>query len=150
MNVQLAPFGGRTPVRFGGFGGFDSLFNLFDDIAQPIQASYPQYNIERTDENQYRISVAVAGFNEDELNVEAKQNSLVISGNHKEEKKSEDNKGSEILFHGIASKNFQRRFQLADNVEVQDASLQNGMLYIDLIKNVPEELETRKININTA
>lgn len=141
MNVDFSPL-------FRSTVGFDHLFNMLDRAGQPTsQAAFPPYNIERTDENQYRISMAVAGFAEDELDIETKENSLVISGSHKEEKQQDEN---QILFHGIAARNFRRRFHLADHVEVQNASLQNGMLNIDLVRNLPEAMKTRKVDINGA
>ena len=123
--------------------GFDRLFSLLDSMGQPeSQPSYPPYNIERTGENAYRISMAVAGFGEDDLEIEAKQNTLHVKGEQSE--KEDDN---EVLFRGIAARNFERRFQLADHVEVRDASLRNGLLHIDLVREIPEAMKPRKISI---
>ncbi len=125
--------------------GFDRLFNLLDSMGQPEQASpaYPPYNIERTGENAYRISMAVAGFAEEDFDIEAKENTLLVKGN---QKKDEEDTG-EMLFRGIASRNFERRFQLADHVEVRSAHLENGLLHIDLVREIPEAMKARKINI---
>jgi molecular chaperone IbpA len=128
--------------------GFDRLFTMLDSLAQPDGGqTYPPYNIEKTGENAYRISVAVAGFSEDEISIEAHRNVLTIKGERKEE--SEDDK-AELLFRGIASRTFERRFQLADHVDVEGATLKNGLLYVDLKRNVPEELKPRKIAITAA
>ncbi len=125
--------------------GFDRLFSLLDSLGQPEQSapSYPPYNIERTGEASYRISMAVAGFSESDLSIEAKQNVLTITG----EQDAGDEDDVEILFRGIASRAFERRFQLADHVEVRDAHLENGLLHIDLVREVPEAMKARKIEI---
>ena len=125
--------------------GFDRLFSMLDNMSQPESApAYPPYNIERTGENAYRISMAVAGFGEDELNIESRQNTLVVRGD-KAETKEKDEK--EVLFRGIAARSFERRFQLADHVEVRAASLENGLLHIDLVREIPEAMKPRKIEI---
>ena len=125
--------------------GFDRLFSLLDSMGQPEQSSpaYPPYNIERTGENAYRISMAVAGFGEDDLDIEAKENTLTIKGS---QDKVED-ESTEVLFRGIAARNFERRFQLADHVRVDNAWLENGLLHIDLVREVPEAMKPRKISI---
>lgn len=125
--------------------GFDRLFSMLDGIGQPEQAqTYPPYNIERTGENTYRITMAVAGFDERELSIEAHAHVLTVKG----EKSEEDSAGkSEYLYRGIAKRAFERRFQLADHVEVQAASLKNGLLHIDLLRNIPETLKPRRIAI---
>jgi len=127
--------------------GFDRLFNLLDSMGQPEQSSpaYPPYNIERTGENTYRISMAVAGFGEEHLDIEAKENTLLVKGNQKND---EENAG-EMLFRGIAARNFERRFQLADHVEVRTAHLENGLLHIDLVREIPEAMKARKIGISS-
>jgi molecular chaperone IbpA len=128
--------------------GFDRLFTMLDSLGQPESAqSYPPYNIERTGEDAYRISMAVAGFSEDEIAIEAHRNLLTVKGERKEETVGE---GSELLYRGIASRAFERRFQLADHVEVTGASLKNGLLHIDLKRNVPEEMKPRKIEITAS
>lgn len=125
--------------------GFDRLFTMLDTLAQPDQAqTYPPYNIERTGENTYRITMAVAGFDETELSLEAHAHVLTVKG----EKSDEPTEGtSEYLYRGIAKRAFERRFQLADHVEVQAASLKNGLLHIDLLRNIPEAMKPRKIAI---
>ncbi len=128
--------------------GFDRLFTMLDSLGQPETAqTYPPYNIERTGENAYRISMAVAGFSEDEISIEAHRNVLTVKGERKEESDSE---GSDLLYRGIASRAFERRFQLADHVDITGAVLKNGLLYVDLKRNIPEELKPRKIAITSA
>jgi len=128
--------------------GFDRLFTMLDSLGQPETAqTYPPYNIERTGENAYRISMAVAGFSEDEISIEAHRNVLTVKGERKEDNNSE---GSELLYRGIASRSFERRFQLADHVEVEGATLKNGLLFVDLKRNIPEELKPRKIAISAS
>ncbi|MBN9237217.1 MULTISPECIES: Hsp20 family protein [Phyllobacteriaceae] len=128
--------------------GFDRLFTMLDSVAQPEGGqSYPPYNIERTGEDSYRISMAVAGFAEDEVSIEAHRNVLTIKGERKDETNGE---GSEVLYRGIAARAFERRFQLADHVDVVGAALKNGLLHIDLKRNIPEELKPRKIAISAA
>jgi molecular chaperone IbpA len=125
--------------------GFDRLFTMLDGVGQPDQGqSYPPYNIERTGENTYRITMAVAGFDEKELSIETRAHALTVKG----EKSEEENAGqSEYLYRGIAKRAFERRFQLADHVEVQAASLKNGLLHIDLLRNIPEAMKPRRIAI---
>lgn len=124
--------------------GFDRLFNMLDSVGQPEQSpSYPPYNIERTGESTYRITMAVAGFDEKELTIEAHAHLLTVKGEKAEETAGE----SEYLYRGIAKRAFERRFQLADHVEVQSASLKNGLLHIDLLRNIPETLKPRRIAI---
>ncbi len=129
--------------------GFDRLFTMLDSLAQPegVQNTYPPYNIERTGEDAYRISMAVAGFSDDEISIEAHRNVLTIKGERKEET---DGDGSEVLYRGIAARTFERRFQLADHVEVNGANLKNGLLHIDLKRNIPEEMKPRKIEITAG
>jgi len=128
--------------------GFDRLFSMLDQLATPEGAqTYPPYNIERTGDDTYRISMAVAGFSDKEISLEAHRNVLTIKG----EKAEEENEDSaEFLYRGIASRAFERRFQLADHVEVKGAELKNGLLHIDLKRNIPEELKPRKIAISTT
>ncbi len=127
--------------------GFDRLFSLLDNLGQPDTNtnSYPPYNIERTGEDSYRITMAVAGFSEEDLNIEVKQNALTINA-EKSEANSDEN---EVLFRGIAARSFERRFQLADHVEVREASLVNGLLHIDLVREIPEAMKPRKIDISS-
>jgi molecular chaperone IbpA len=125
--------------------GFDRLFSLLDTLGQPDAGqSYPPYNIEKTGENAYRITMAVAGFSEDEIQIEVHRNALSVKA-EKNEETAED--GTETLYRGIASRAFERRFQLADHMEVRGAALKNGLLHIDLKREVPEELKPRKIAI---
>ena len=107
------------------------------------QTTYPPYNIERTGENAYRITLAVAGFGQSELSIESRQNALVVKG----EKKAEESRDGEVLYRGIAGRSFERRFQLADHVEVKGASLENGLLHIDLVREIPEAMKPRQIAI---
>lgn len=126
--------------------GFDRLFSMLDQLATSDTAgqSYPPYNIERTGENAYRITIAVAGFSDADLSIEARENTLTVKG----EKKAETQRdGAEVLYRGIASRAFERRFQLADHVEVRGASLENGLLHVDLVRVVPEEKRPRQIPI---
>lgn len=126
--------------------GFDRLFTMLDTLAQPDQAqSYPPYNIERTGENLYRITMAVAGFDEAELSIEAHAHVLTVKGEKAEEDAGEP---TEFLYRGIAKRAFERRFQLADHVEVTAASLKNGLLHIDLLRNIPEAMKPRRISIS--
>ncbi|MEO1793561.1 MAG: Hsp20 family protein [Pseudomonadota bacterium] len=125
--------------------GFDHLFRLIDTITNDADNSngYPPYNIERTDENAYRITMAVAGFTEDDLEIEVKEASLVVRG-----RKSGDGDKREFLHRGIAERSFERRFQLADHVEVHGADLRDGLLHIQLKRNLPERLKPRTVAIN--
>ncbi len=127
--------------------GFDRLFSLLDNMAKPESApTYPPYNIERTGDDSYRITMAVAGFSEADLSLESKENTLTI----KAEKTEETEGTSEVLFRGIAARSFERRFQLADYVEVKEASLENGLLHIDLVREIPEAMKPRKIKIGNS
>ncbi len=127
--------------------GFDRLFTMLDSLAQPDNGqSYPPYNIERTGEDAYRISMAVAGFAEEDIAIEAHRNVLTIKG----EKAEQKDETAELLYRGIASRAFERRFQLADHVEVVGALLKNGLLHIDLNRSVPEEMKPRKIEIKAT
>lgn len=128
--------------------GFDRLFTMLDSLAQPEGGqSYPPYNIERTGEDVYRISMAVAGFSEAEIDIEAHRNVLTVKG---EKSAEQDGKGAEVLYRGIAARSFERRFQLADHVEVTGAALKNGLLHIDLKRTIPEEMKPRKVEIKSA
>jgi molecular chaperone IbpA len=121
--------------------GFDRMFDMLDQVADTSQG-YPPYNIERTSENQYRITVAVAGFGEKDLNVDVRDGVLSVTG------KREDADKQTYLHHGIAGRAFERRFQLAEHVEVKGAKLENGLLHVDLERVVPEEKKPRRIQIN--
>jgi molecular chaperone IbpA len=124
--------------------GFDRLFSMLDGFeAAP---GYPPYNIERTGENDYRISVAVAGFAENELSIESKENTLTIKG----EKQVKEESNGEVLYQGIAARAFERQFQLADYVQVKGASLENGLLHVDLVREIPEAKKPRQIAIGKS
>src|SRR5690349_19466868 len=123
--------------------GFDRLFSMLDGFDSA--PGYPPYNIERTGENAYRISVAVAGFAENELTIEAKENTLTIKG---EKQVKQDNNTAEVLYQGIAARAFERQFQLADYVVVKGANLENGLLHVDLVREIPEAKKPRQISIN--
>ena len=126
--------------------GFDRLFSMLDGFeAAP---GYPPYNIERTGENAYRISVAVSGFAKDELSIVAKENTLTIKGEKVANENSKDK--SELLYRGIASRAFERVFQLADFVLVKNASLENGLLHVDLVREIPEAKKPRNIPIGSS
>ena len=126
--------------------GFDRMFSLLDRVSgvDGGTPSYPPYNIERTGENAYRITLAVAGFSEDDLSIEAKENTLTIRGD--KQSKTEET-SAETLYRGIAARTFERLFQLADHVEVKGASLKNGLLHVDLVREVPEAMKPRQIPI---
>lgn len=130
--------------------GFDRLFNMIDETAgHESVPAYPPYNIERTGENAYRISVAVAGFSEAELSIEAKEHGLTIKGS-KEVRKEGEPAAKEVLYQGIAARAFERRFQLAEHVMVMGASLENGLLHVDLVREIPEAQKPRQIPIGKA
>src|SRR6516164_3225528 len=122
--------------------GFDRLFSMLD--AFDSAPGYPPYNIERTGENDYRITVAVAGFSEKDLSIEAKENTLTIKG---EKQTKEEDKNSDVLYQGIAGRAFERVFQLADHVQVKGAALENGLLHVDLVRELPEAKKPRRIAI---
>ena len=123
--------------------GFDRLFSMLDGFDSA--PGYPPYNIERTGENAYRISVAVAGFGENDLSIEAKENTLTIKGVKQTEKTS-----GEVLYQGIAARAFERVFQLADYVQVKGAALENGLLHVDLVREIPEAKKPRQIPIGNG
>lgn len=127
--------------------GFDRLFQLLDQVSgSDSTPAYPPYNIERTAENAYRISIAVAGFNEKELSIEVKETSLTVRG----EKPVAPEGERQILFQGIAGRSFERRFQLADHVQVLGAALENGLLHIDLVREIPEAKKPKLIAIKAG
>jgi molecular chaperone IbpA len=123
--------------------GFDRLFRLLDEAQSVETQAYPPYNIEKTAENAYRITMAVAGFAQDELSIEAKGNLLTVTG----KKDVKANGNTEYLHQGIAGRSFERRFHLADYVEVKGADLNHGLLHISLVREVPEALKPRQIAI---
>jgi molecular chaperone IbpA len=127
--------------------GFDRLFSLLDQATSDGSPGYPPYNIERTGENAYRITVAVSGFSKEELSIVAKENTLTIKG---EKAASENGTKSELLYRGIAARAFERAFQLADFVVVKNASLENGLLHVDLVREIPEAKKPRSIPISSS
>jgi molecular chaperone IbpA len=126
--------------------GFDRLFSLLDQAsgAENAGASYPPYNIERTGENAYRLTLAVAGFSEAELSIESRENALTIKGAKEARNEGE---APEMLYQGIAARAFERRFQLADHVQVTGARLENGLLHVELAREIPEAQRPRQIPI---
>jgi len=123
--------------------GFDHLASLLDAASRDTNAGYPPYNIEVIGNDNYRITLALAGFSEDELTIETEANVLRVRGS-----KSPDNSEKSYLYQGIAGRDFERRYQLADHVKVTSAKLENGLLHIDLVKEIPEAMKPRKISIN--
>lgn len=127
--------------------GFDRMFTMLDSMSQPENGqTYPPYNIERRADDTYRITMAVAGFTEDELSIEAHRNVLTVKGDKSDAET--EGEGRQFLHRGIAGRAFERRFQLADHVEVVSAELKNGLLDIDLKREVPEEMKPRRISIS--
>jgi molecular chaperone IbpA len=129
--------------------GFDRMFSMLDQLggAEGSAPSYPPYNIERASENAYRISVAVAGFTDADLSVEAKGDRLTIRG---EKQTGGDETTRDVLYQGIAARSFERSFQLADYVKVKGASLENGLLHVDLVREIPEAMKPRSIPIASS
>ena len=127
--------------------GFDRLFSMLDQVSgvENGGSAYPPYNIERTGENAYRITLAVAGFAEDELSVETRESTLTVRGSKETVQKDEKH---DMLYQGIAARAFERRFQLADHVVVTGAASENGLLHVDLVREVPEAQKPRTIAIN--
>ena len=128
--------------------GFDRLFSLLDQTTADASPGYPPYNIERTGENAYRITVAVSGFSQNELSIVAKENTLTIKGDKVANENGKDK--AEVLYRGIAARAFERVFQLADFVLVKNASLENGLLHVDLSREIPEAKKPRSIPIATS
>ncbi|MBJ7223337.1 MULTISPECIES: small heat shock chaperone IbpA [unclassified Brenneria] len=122
--------------------GFDRLFNLLETGQTQSNGGYPPYNVELVDENQYRIAIAVAGFAEQELDITAHDNLLIVKGAHAGEPVARN-----YLYQGIAERNFERKFQLAEHIQIKGANLENGLLYIDLERVVPETMKPRRIEI---
>ncbi|RAK58902.1 heat-shock protein [Phenylobacterium hankyongense] len=125
--------------------GFDRLASLLETASADAATGYPPYNIERTDENAYRIEIAVAGFRPEELSVEVKENLLTVEG-----RKAANDDTRRYLHRGLAERNFERRFQLADYVLVTDANLSDGLLSISLKRELPEALKPRRIEIGAG
>jgi len=129
--------------------GFDRLFSMLDQVSgfDNSGSSYPPYNIERTGENAYRITLAVAGFSDKDISIEAKQNTLTVKG---EKQAKADEKKGEVLYQGIAARAFERVFQLAEHVQVTGAALENGLLHVDLVREVPEAMKPRQVAIGNG
>ena len=125
--------------------GFDRLADLLDTAQADSAAGYPPYNIERTDENAYRVEIAVAGFRSDELEIEVKENLLTVTG-----RKAANDGARTFLHRGLAERNFERKFQLADYVVVTEAALADGLLSIALKRELPEALKPRRVEIATS
>ena len=128
--------------------GFDRMFSLLDNLANPNenQSGFPPYDIVQNDENSYRISIAIAGFSNEDLDIQLEENTLTVRGEKGVHQQTEK---LQTLHRGIAARNFVRTFQLAEHVEVKDASLENGLLHIDLIREIPEAMKPRQIEIST-
>ncbi|NEX22962.1 Hsp20 family protein [Thiorhodococcus mannitoliphagus] len=122
--------------------GFDRLANSLETAYRSEPGGYPPYNVELHDENRYRITLAVAGFTDEELDIEAKENLLTVSG-----QRSNPEAEGNFLYRGIANRSFERKFQLADYVKVVEAKLENGLLHVDLVREVPEAMKPRRIEI---
>lgn len=125
--------------------GFDRLMRMLDEDLPRGNNAYPPYNIEKLDDNAYKIDMAIAGFGMDDIDITVQDNRLTVSGS---KEKSEHDEGGTYLYRGIATRNFVQEFQLADHIEVKNAFMDNGMLHIELIREIPEEKKPRKIAIN--
>ncbi|WP_210397451.1 Hsp20 family protein [Motiliproteus sediminis] len=141
MHIDFAPLY-RSSI------GFDRLANLIENASANSQGGYPPYNIELMDDNKYRITMAVAGFTKADLEIQSQANTLVVKG-AKPGDQGEDS-DRRFLYQGIAERGFERRFQLADYVKVIDASLENGLLHIDLEREIPEAMKPRRIEIGDS
>ena len=129
--------------------GFDRLSQLMDSTLQKAEPTYPPYNIEKTGEDTYRITLAVAGFDKSELDIVVQENRLVVSGRLKDKAQEQDTK-TQYLYHGIAGRTFRHAFELADTVRVTGAGLVNGLLHIDLLREIPERAKPRQITISAV
>jgi molecular chaperone IbpA len=128
--------------------GFDRLADMLSNASRLESNGYPPYNIESLGEDTYRITMAVAGFSRDELDIVSEQNTLTVSGSKHESDDEDENR--EFLYRGIANRSFERRFQLADHVKVKGADLENGLLHIELQRELPEQMKPRKIEIGSG
>jgi molecular chaperone IbpA len=124
--------------------GFDRLFDLLDETQRATEDNYPPYNIERLGEDRYQISLAVAGFRPDELSITAEQNVLMVEG------RKTDKEQHEYLYQGISARPFKRQFNLADYVQVANAAFDNGLLRIELVREIPEAMKPRRIAIGSG
>lgn len=127
--------------------GFDRLMRMLNEDTPRANNAYPPYNIEKLNEDEYQIDMAVAGFSMEDIDITVQDNRLIITG---AKQKTEENKKSSYLYRGIATRNFDQEFQLADHIEVKKATMNNGMLHIHLVREIPEEKKPRKININNG
>ena len=132
-----------TPYRRSTVG-FDRLFDMLESGSGAAGDNYPPFDLERVDDDEYRITLAVAGFGSDEIDIVAQQNLLIVSGRRREEE------GRQYIHRGIATRAFERRFGLADYVQVKNADLRDGILAIDLVREIPEEMKPRKVSINAG
>ena len=125
--------------------GFDRLFDMLENssLGQP-QENYPPFDLIKSGENEYRIELAVAGFKPDEIDITSQQNQLIVSGRKSEE---DEQKGSNYVYRGIANRSFERRFALADHIQVRGADMKDGLLSIELVREIPEAMKPKKINI---
>jgi molecular chaperone IbpA len=124
--------------------GFDRMARMLDAAVAESKPSYPPYNVELVEENRYRITMAVAGFSQDDLEITSEENTLTISGRQKSEEERK------FLYQGIAERNFERKFQLDEHVKVVDARLENGLLHVELVREIPEAMKPRKIEISSG
>ena len=138
MTVDLSPLY-RTAI------GFDRLAGMLENANRLESAGYPPYNIEVTGDDEYQITMAVAGFTDDELSIESKQNELTVAG-----ERTESEEERKFLHRGIATRSFERKFQLADHVYVKGARLEHGLLHVELYRELPEALKPRSISIATG
>src|SRR5438874_5005238 len=129
--------------------GFDRMFSMLDQLGgvEGSVPAYPPYNIERSGENAFRISVAVAGFTDADLSIETKENRLTIRG---EKQTNDEEKTGDVLYQGIAARSFERSFELADYVKVKGASLENGLLHVNLVREIPEAMKPWAIPITSS
>ena len=126
--------------------GFDRLFDMLENssFGQAQQENYPPFDLVKEGENRFRIELAVAGFKPDEIDITAQQNVLIVSGKKNEESEQE---GSDYIYRGIANRSFERRFALADHIQVRGADLKDGLLAIELVREIPEAMKPRRIDI---
>ena len=143
----------RSAFDFGPYRrstvGFDRLFDMLENSSTSgTQENYPPFDLIKLGDNDYRIELAVAGFKPDEIDITAQQNVLLVSGRKKEE--AEEGKGSDYIYRGIATRSFERRFALADHIQVRGADLKDGLLSIELKREIPEAMKPRKISIGES
>jgi molecular chaperone IbpA len=128
--------------------GFDRLFDMLENSSTgQAQENYPPFDLIKLGDNDYRIELAVAGFKPDEIDITAQQNVLIVSGRKNEE---DEQKGSDYIYRGIATRSFERRFALADHIQVKGADMKDGLLAVELVREIPESMKPKKINIGVA